>query len=88
MIKFTASENRLFRSATHKVVEKVGEKVSETEVVILDLLHEDPAYSYTSIAQKAGVSKKTVFVRIKSLKEKGILERVGSDRKGYWKINE
>ena len=88
MIKFTASENRLFRSATHKVVEKVGEKLSETEVVILDLLHEDPAYSYTAIAQKAGVSKKTVFVRIKSLKEKGILERVGSDRKGYWKINE
>ena len=88
MIKFTASEDRLVRSTTHKVVEKVVEKVSETEAVILDLLHEDPAYSYTAIAQKAGVSKKTVFVRIKSLKEKGILERIGSDRKGYWKINE
>lgn len=92
MIKFTALEDRLIRSTTQKVGEKVGKKVgkklSKTETVILNLLHEDPAYSYVTLAQKAGISEKTVFIRIKSLKEKGILERVGSGRKGYWKINE
>ena len=92
MIKFTALEDRLIRSTTQKVGEKVGKRVgkklSKTETVILNLLHEDPAYSYVTLAQKAGISEKTVFIRIKSLKEKGILERVGSGRKGYWKINE
>lgn len=51
-------------------------------------LREDPAYSYTILAKRLGVSKKTIFMKIKALKEKRIIERIGSDRKGYWKINE
>ena len=27
-----------------------------------------------------------VSVKLKNLREKGIIERVGSDRKGYWNI--
>lgn len=88
MIKFTAAEGRLVRSTTQKVGEKVGERVSDSEAAILSLLRKDPAYSYTTLAEMIGVSKKTVFIKIKALKEKGIIERVGSDRKGYWKINE
>ena len=88
MIKFTAAEDRLIHSTTQKVVEKVGERVSDSESAILSLLREDPAYSYATLAKMIGVSKKTVFIKIKALKEKGIIERIGSDRKGYWKINE
>lgn len=82
MIKFTASEERIIRTTTHKVVDKL----TGTERAILNLLNEDPAYSYAVLADKIGISKKTVFLHIKSLKEQGILERIGSDRKGYWKI--
>ena len=39
------------------------------------------------MAEKLGISRKTVALRIKTLKEKGIIERIGSDKKGYWKIN-
>ncbi len=88
MIKFTATEERLIHSTTQKVGEKVGERVSDSESAILSLLRENPAYSYTTLAKMIGVSKKTVFIKIKALKEKGIIERIGSDRKGYWKINE
>ena len=91
MIKFTAPEDRVVRSATSKVGERVGEKVgeklSQTEETILSLLHEDPAYTYTSLAEKTGLSEKSIFVRLKSLKQKGIIERVGSDKRGHWKIN-
>ena len=40
------------------------------------------------MAEKLGVSRKTVSDRIKSLKEKGVIIRVGSDTRGYWNINE
>ena len=82
MIQFTASENRVLRT----FVEKVTEKVTDTEQKLLALLIEDPAYTYATLAQKLGVSRKTISLKIKSLKEKGILQRIGSDTKGYWKI--
>ena len=40
------------------------------------------------IAKRLSVSRKTVAARIKSLKEKGILERIGATKNGHWQINE
>ncbi|MDR0425382.1 MAG: HTH domain-containing protein, partial [Clostridiales Family XIII bacterium] len=34
------------------------------------------------------VSRKTVYMRIKSLKEKGLLRRLGSDTKGSWEVTD
>ena len=62
------------------------EKVTDTEQKLLALLIEDPAYTYATLVQKLGVSRKTISLKIKSLKEKGILQRIGSDTKGYWKV--
>ena len=68
-------------------IEKVTEKVTDGERAILSLLAEDPAYTYTLVAQKLDISRKTVSKRIKSLKEKGVIQRIGSEKKGYWKIH-
>ena len=90
MIEFTAPEDRVIRSVTRKVTDRVTEKVTDTldekSVRILELISEDPAYTSTAIAEKLSLSRKTVSQRLKELKEKGIIERIGSDRKGYWKI--
>jgi len=77
MIKFMAPEDRIVGSTTSKVAEKVVEKISVVELQILSLLREDPAYTYAALAEKTHLSKKTIFIKIKALKEKGILERVG-----------
>ena len=53
----------------------------------LGSLDEDPGYTSAQLVDKLAVSRKTLALIIKSLKEKGIIERIGSDRKGYWKIN-
>lgn len=62
-------------------------KVTEAEQELLILLFEDPASTYSVLAEKLGVSRKTISSRIKSFKNKGILQRIGSDTKGYWQIN-
>lgn len=79
MIKFIAPEDRIVRTSL--------DKVTEPEKEVLSLLLEDPAYTYAVLADKLGISRKTVSLRIKQLKEKGILQRIGSDTKGHWQIN-
>ena len=87
MIEFTAPEDRIIRSVTRKVTDRVTEKVTDAKSIqILTLISEDPAYTSTTIAEKLSVSRKTVSQKLKEMKEKDIIERIGSDRKGYWKI--
>lgn len=70
------------------MTEKVTERVTEKEKEVIELLRIDPGYTYADLVQNLKVSRKTVSDRIKALKDKGIIERIGSDTKGYWKINE
>lgn len=91
MIAFTAPEDRVIRSVTRKVTDRVTEKVTdnldEKSIQILTLISEDPAYTSTAISEKLSISRKTISQKLKEMKENGIIERIGSDRKGYWKIN-
>ena len=65
---------------------RVTEKVTEEERQVTELLREDSTYTTAKLAESLGVSRKTVSKRLKNLKERRIIERVGSDRKGYWKL--
>ena len=60
--------------------------VTDKEWEILMLLEEDPGYTMPQLAERLGISRKTVAARMKRLKENGIIERIGSDRRGYWKL--
>ena len=82
MIKFSAPEDRIVRTST----DRVTERVTEAENQLLALLMEDPAYTYVALSKKLKVSRKTIGGLIKSLKSKNIICRVGSDTKGYWQI--
>ena len=86
MIKFTGPEDRIVR-VTDRLSEKLSDKLSDKEKLALELLVEDPGYTSPQIADKMGVSRVSVTKYLKALKEKGLIERVGSDRKGYWKVN-
>ena len=84
MIKFTAPEERVIRIAQ----QRLQNKVTDSQMTILTLLLEDPAYSYTQLAEKASVSRKTIALKIKKLQDRGIITRIGSNKRGYWKINQ
>ena len=68
-------------------MEGVTDKVTDDERTLLLFLIEDPVYTVSQLSEKMEVSRKTVAQKMKKLKEKGIIELIGSDRKGYWKIN-
>ena len=57
----------------------------DKEQALLDLLTENPSYTFLQLAERLGVSRKKEATRLKKMKELGSIERVGSDRKGYWK---
>lgn len=84
MIAFTAPEDRLVNF--RRVTDGVTDRVTDNERELLLLLNEDPGYTMIQLSQKMKISRKTVAKRLKLLKEKGVIERIGSDRTGYWKI--
>lgn len=86
MILFKAPKDRIVHSVTREVTEKVTDQLTDTELQILELIEEDPAYTSSVLAEKLSLSRKTIALWLKKLKEKNIIERIGSDRKGYWKI--
>lgn len=85
MIEFTAPEDRVIR--LEKVNDRVNDRVTDDERTLLSFLIEDPGYTVSQLSEKMEVSRKTVAKKMKQLKERDIIERIGSDRKGYWKIN-
>ena len=66
-------------------VKKFGEK-QKSSVKILELIKQTPKITLDEIANVLGISKRAVEKQVKKLREANIIERIGSDRSGWWKI--
>ena len=55
-------------------------------VKVMEILEENAEITAQQMAQQMGISPRKVSRLIRALKENGKIVRVGSDRKGYWKI--
>lgn len=66
---------------------KVNGDDNGDDIKILFLLEKEPDITAKRISQKMGVSTRKISRIIKKLREAGKITRIGSDRKGYWKIN-
>lgn len=64
------------------VVLNVG--LNKTEKKVIELLIENPSLTSIELAEKIGVTKRTIERSIKSLQEKKMIERIGSKRDGNW----
>lgn len=88
-VKFTAPEYRIVRvndRVNDKVNDSIGVYLTEKETVVLDYLRRNPGYTVTELSLLLNVSRKTVAGYLKSLKQKNLIERIGSSKKGYWKV--
>lgn len=73
-------------SVTLKVTEKVTDKFTEREMSVIRLIKNNPRITTTAMSMELGKSRKTISAIIKSLKDRNVIEREGSDRNGIWII--
>lgn len=64
----------------------LSDDLSENEKRILLELINNPSILYDTLVVELGISRRTVSRVFVSLVEKGYIERVGTNKKGYWKI--
>jgi ATP-dependent DNA helicase RecG len=59
----------------------------ENIAIILAVIKDEPTINQKNLALKTGLSARTISREIKSMREKEIIRRIGSDRAGYWSVN-
>jgi len=67
----------------NNLIDTVNGNVKST---VFDLIKANKTITATEISEQLGISLRTVKRKIKELKDKNIIERVGSDKTGYWQI--
>jgi ATP-dependent DNA helicase RecG len=66
------------------VTEESSEKSSEK---ILHIINNNNQVTIDELSKSLNMTTRAIEKNISKLKSRGILERVGPDRGGYWKIN-
>ena len=61
-------------------------KLNKTEKAIIDLIKQNNNITQKDLSIQLNVSESTVKRNTNKLKKKGLLDREGSDKNGYWKI--
>ncbi|MBP5666023.1 MAG: ArsR family transcriptional regulator, partial [Clostridia bacterium] len=78
---FTGPEDRIVRvsdRANEKVNKGMNVHVNDCQKELLSFLVEDSGYTVSQLSEKMQVSRKTIAGHLKVLKDKGIIERIGS----------
>jgi DNA-binding transcriptional ArsR family regulator len=72
------------KSGQKKVARKSGQKKRSE---ILELIKENPKITRTELSNKLGINPSAIQRHIQRLKAEGVIERIGGDKGGYWKIS-
>lgn len=82
MIKVTIP----FNKSKKGVASKVAGKLNATQEKIVNLMLDNPQITIAELQKILKMSDYGTRKSVKSLKEKGIIKRVGSDKTGSWKV--
>ena len=72
--------------ASDKRPEKVTEKVTENQAIIIREMEKDSFITAVSLAKILGISLRKTKENIKKLQQKGLIRRIGPDKGGHWQI--
>ena len=70
------------------ITRNITVKLTQTQEGILNLIKENPHITQNEIALKLKIARETVNRNMKKLQEKKIIQRIGADKNGSWKILE
>jgi len=74
-----------FTDTPNDTVKPENDTVNDT---VFSLIKQNNKITATQISESLNISLSTAKRRIKELREQKIIERIGSDKTGYWKIND
>ena len=80
------SNDWLVKGLVKKLVKGLVKDLTSNQIKLLELIETRPSVTKEEMAKHIGISTTAIDNNIKTLKEKGILERVGGRKEGYWKI--
>ena len=83
MIKNTIYETA--KSTTQETTQKTTQETTQEK--ILNLIKTNPSITQMEMSEALGLTRDGISYNIKKLKDRGIIERVGSTKNGIWKIN-
>ena len=71
----------------NKWIESWTDKISKNQIAILNAIHKNSEITFTKLSKEIKLGKTTINNNIQELKELELLQRVGSERKGYWSVS-
>jgi predicted HTH transcriptional regulator len=74
---------------TESTVEKTENTVEEADSTvekILEIITSNPQITQTQLVEMTGLTRRGIEWNLSKLKAKGLIERVGPDKGGYWKV--
>ena len=80
-------ETNLDKEFKAKFGNEFGIKLNVNEKQLLILLNTNPSLTAQEISIRTGLTLRGVEKLIKRLKDAGIIERQGSRKSGFWKVN-
>ena len=83
--KYTISEGQSLQRYAARLAKK--ERLNDAQQKITELLLQDPDATLNTLAGQSGFSVSYVRKILDALREKKIVERVGANKNGYWKVN-
>ncbi len=63
-----------------------NQNVTLDELALLKLIAQNPSITQVQLAEKMGVTDRTIKRKMKSLQEKGFIKRANGKRNGHWEI--
>ena len=79
-------QNKCIQNGKNDGKNLINEELTENEKRILLELINNPSVPYDQLVIDLKISRRTVSRVFVSLVEKGYIERIGTNKKGYWKI--
>ncbi|MFN7536248.1 MAG: RNA-binding domain-containing protein [Burkholderiales bacterium] len=76
------------KTKNNRLVDGLVDWLAESQKRILMLIKENPRISKRQMADCIGISTTAIDKNIAALKDKGLLQRIGSDKAGYWALLE
>ena len=79
---------RWINNVGDKVVDKMGDKikVNKTQRKIIDEMRDNPNVTLPQLMIEIGLGRTAIQNNVTYLRKNGLIERVGSNKTGYWKV--